>query len=411
MRILYLSADRGISLEKHNGATAHFRSLVRAFQSLGHELLVLTPCGAGEKALGAPIIRIPASAMLDDLMKEADAPIPQAERHARRHRERVAHALGHVWNNVLVEQELERQIDRFAPDFVFELYAPFGVAGVLTCNRLDVPHVLNVHAPLAWEGATYRSQALQDAAVALEDVAFRRAQRIVANSRQMRDQLVDAGVDGSKIEVVINGVDLDLFRPDAGARDVPPEGAVVVGFSGSLKAWHGVDVLAAAFRTAAAADERLHLLVVGDGPLRKELRRLAAEIPGRVTLTGAVPLEQVPALVCAMDMSVAPYPPLDPFYFSPLKILDAMACGVCNVASEIGQVSELLRDGETGVLVRPGDVDHLASAILRLAGDAPARERMGRAALIEARRNHAWKSRAADIVSIAMRDVSVAGAA
>jgi glycosyltransferase involved in cell wall biosynthesis len=411
MRILYLSADRGISLEKHNGATAHFRSLVRAFQSLGHELLVLTPCGAGEKALGAPIIRIPASAMLDDLMKEADAPTPQTERQARRHRERVAHALGHVWNNVLVEQELERQNDRFAPDFVFELYAPFGVAGVLTCNRLDVPHVLNVHAPLAWEGATYRSQALQDAAVALEDVAFRRAQRIVANSRQMRDELVDAGVDGSKIEVVINGVDLDLFRPDAGARDVPPEGAVVVGFSGSLKAWHGVDVLAAAFRRAAAADERLHLLVVGDGPLRKDLRRLAAEIPGRVTLTGAVPLEQVPALVCAMDMSVAPYPPLDPFYFSPLKILDAMACGVCNVASEIGQVSELLRDGETGVLVRPGDVDHLASAILRLAGDAPARERMGRAALIEARRNHSWKSRAADIVSIAMRDVSVAGAA
>jgi glycosyltransferase involved in cell wall biosynthesis len=88
-----------------------------------------------------------------------------------------------------------------------------------------------------------------------------------------------------------------------------------------------------------------------------------------------------------------------------------MACGVCNVASDIGQVSELLRDGETGVLVRPGDAEHLASALLRLAADASARERMGRAGLNEARRSHSWKSRAADIVSIAMRDVPVAGAA
>ena len=406
MKILYLCADRGITLAKHNGATAHFRSLVHAFQCAGHEVVVLTPSDVDSDRLGAPVVRIPTPPLLDDLLRSAQA-MPAPSREAQRARKRVAHAAGQLLNNVLAEDELQREIERFDPDFVFELYSPFGVAGVFACNRLGVPHVLNVHAPLAWEGATFRSQALQEAAETLEDVAMHEAQRIITNSAQMRDRLVDAGVDQAKVEVVVNGVDLDLFSPDGEVMRAGDESSVVIGFSGSLKAWHGIDVMTAAFRIAAAADSRLHLLVVGDGPLRGEISRLAADLPGRVTHTGALPLEDVPPWIRGMDIAVAPYPPIDRFYFSPLKILDAMACGVCNVASDIGQIPELLCDGETGVLVRPGDADALAEALLATAGDPAMRDRMGRAGLAEARKNHAWTSRVADIVSIAMRDAPV----
>jgi glycosyltransferase involved in cell wall biosynthesis len=205
---------------------------------------------------------------------------------------------------------------------------------------------------------------------------------------------------------VVNGVDLDLFTPYGERRQFAPDDAVVVGFAGSLKAWHGIQVLAEAF-SKAAADSRLHLLVVGDGPLRNEVARLAASFPGRVTSTGAIPLEQVPPWIRAMDIAVAPYPPLERFYFSPLKILDAMACGTAIVASDIGQVPELLRDGETGILVPPGDPVALAAALARLADDAPLRKRLGRAAFQEAREHHAWTARAEDFVSIAMRDIPV----
>ncbi|HVF40853.1 MAG TPA: glycosyltransferase family 4 protein [Gemmatimonadaceae bacterium] len=411
MRMLYLCADRGITLDKHNGATAHFRSLVRAFRSSGHDVHVLTPSNADESALGASVGRIPAPPMLVDLLASVDVSVPRQDREALRARKRVIHAVGHVWNNVATEQQLDLWIDRFEPDFVFELYSPFGVAGVLTCNRRRVPHVLNVHAPLAWEGATFRSQALQEAAETLEEIALRNAQRIVANSEEMRRALISSGVDASKIDVVINGVHLDLFTPDGEVRRAGGNGAVVVGFSGSLKAWHGVEFLADAFRQAAAADERLHLVVVGDGPLRSEIARLATDLPGRVTSTGALPLEEVPAWMRGMDIAVAPYPKLDPFYFSPLKILDAMACGVCNVASNIGQIPELLRHDVTGILVEPGNADELALAILRAAADAELRKRLGAAALAEARERHSWQSRAADIVSIATRLMPVAGAA
>ncbi|MHC4939766.1 MAG: glycosyltransferase family 4 protein, partial [Planctomycetota bacterium] len=326
----------------------------------------------------------------------------RAEREQQRARRRVVAALGHVWDNVLVEQTVHREVERFQPDLVFELYAPYLAAGTLACNRLGVPHVLNVHAPLAHEGATYRRQALQEAAEAIEDAVLRSARKIVANSREMRELLVDAGVEAGKIEVVINGVDLDLFSPDGQTRRAAAPDRIVVGFSGSLKAWHGVEVLCTAFRRAAAADPRLHLLVVGDGPLRREVHRLEEELPDRVTLTGSIPMEEVPPWVRGMDIAVAPYPPLDPFYFSPLKILDAMACGVANVASRIGQVPDLLLDGEAGLLVRPGDPDALAAAIRRLADDAPLRRRLAEAGRREAHEHHAWTSRAAEIVDHAL---------
>jgi glycosyltransferase involved in cell wall biosynthesis len=402
VKILYLCADRGISLEKHNGATAHFRSLVRAFQSLGHDLLVLTPSAADHAQLGAPVARIPQPALLQDLMADVGRIVPREQRQAQRARKRVVHALGHIWNNVEVEQALERYIDAFNPDFVFELYSPYGVAGPLTCNRLGVRHVLNVHAPLAWEGATFRAQALQEAAESLEQSALAHARRIVANSRQMKDELVRAGVDASKIDVVINGVDLDLFSPDGEVRRAGPPGSIVVGFSGSLKGWHGIDVLTRAFE-AVADDTRLHLLVVGDGPLRSEVTRLSEALPDRVTFTGALPLEEVPAWIRGTDIAVAPYPRLEPFYFSPLKVLDAMACGVANVASDIGQVPELIRNGETGLLVPPGDPEALARALRTLIDDAPLRARLGRQGLAQARTKHAWADRAADIVEVALR--------
>lgn len=402
MKILYLCADRGISLAKHNGATAHFRSLVTSFTKLGHELLVVTPSDVPPGLLPAPSERIPTPKILEHLLAEVEAPVPRAQKERQRRRKRVVHALGHAWNNVCTEQALEAIIPRFRPDLVFELYSPYGVAGPVTAARLGVRHVLNVHAPLAWEGATFRAQALQEAAEVLEEAVLRAARCIVVNSEEMREQLVATGVDAGKITVVINGVDFDMFSPDGPVSPAGPPGSIVVGFCGSLKGWHGVDVLANAFREV-ADDPRLHLLIVGDGPLRTEIEKLSSELPGRVTFTGGLPFEEVPPHVRAMDIAVAPYPPLEKFYFSPLKVLEYMAAARPTIASAIGQNATLLREGETGLLVPAGEAAPLAAAIRRLANDEPLRRRMGEAARRETLDRHAWTARAADILAASER--------
>jgi glycosyltransferase involved in cell wall biosynthesis len=389
MRICYLCQDLGISLGGVKGGSAHVRGLVGAFSELGHQVTVLM-VGAGdgvvERRLGIRFRKIPMSGIADGIARS----VPR----------RLARALGHLWTNVSVELALESALEAEAPDLVYERYSPFGVAGGAVSRGRDVPHLLEVNAPLAWEGSRYRRQALDEAAQALEGAAFAQAGHIVTVSRELRDTLMEDGVPGDRVSVVPNGVDGALFSPEGPVPEGLRNGGCVVGFVGSLKEWHGVDLMAEAFRTL-ASDSRFHLLVVGEGPRAEAIGGLAAELPGRVTWTGAVPHGEIPDYVRAMDIALAPVPVLERYYYSPLKVLEYMAMGRPVVAGDIGQLRELVEPGVTGVLVPPGDPDALAGAVQRLADDPEHRLGLGRAAAARVREAHLWTERAHRILQLA----------
>src|SRR5690606_13714515 len=126
--------------------------------------------------------------------------------------------------------------------------------------------------------------------------------------------------------------------------------AVTVGFVGTLKPWHGVSLLLEAFARLAADFAGVRLLIVGDGPERAALDQQAAAlgIASLTEFTGAVDPELIPALLAEMDVAVAPYPRLDDFYFSPLKVLEYMAAGRAVVASRIGMIPEWIEHAGTG---------------------------------------------------------------
>ena len=134
------------------------------------------------------------------------------------------------------------------------------------------------------------------------------------------------------------------------------------------------------------------------------LQALKKEFPDRITLTGSVPQEEVPKYIRAMDVSVAPYPKLERFYFSPIKIIESMATGRTVVASRIGQIPELIRDGETGVLVPPGEPKALAKAIQQLATDSEKAKALGKHAALEIKEKHTWKHRATAILDFAQKE-------
>ncbi len=383
MRICYLCADLGIPIGGHKGASAHVRSMLRAFKDLGHQLTVVSSGGGDPVEMGMPVLQVSGQEISDALSGRIEA--------------RLHRALRHLWNNAAVEQALARVLESARPDLVYERYSPFGIAGTMIARTLGIPHVLEVNAPLAREGAQYRRQALSDAASALERSAFSATRLIRCVSSQLRAELIEAGVAAEKIMVVPNGVDSGLFCADGPRYSDSLEGKFVVGFVGSLKPWHGIGTLAEAFRTL-AEDSRFHLLVVGDGPMAKTLESLSNDCPGQITLVRAVPHAEVPSYVRAMDVAVAPYPPLDRFYFSPLKVLEYMAAGRAIVASRIGQLEELIEHGRTGLLVVPGDVRALVEAVHGLA-EQPARGRMlGAQAAQVARTQHSWSQRASAIL-------------
>lgn len=228
---------------------------------------------------------------------------------------------------------------------------------------------------------------------------YRVANRILCVSAPAKVQLVETwGVEAEKAVVMPNGVDTDLFSPRREAGDVRArfelDGRAVVSFVGSFQLWHGIDQLVEIFAGVLQEVPASKLLLVGDGPARdrveEAVRRL--DIADSVVITGLVAQESIPAILAAADVAVIPYPKLPrELWFSPLKLYEYMAAGKAIVASRMGQIAEVIQDGQDGHLVEPGDIESFTRAIVRLLKDPAERGRMGMRARQKAVECHSWE--------------------
>jgi glycosyltransferase involved in cell wall biosynthesis len=225
-------------------------------------------------------------------------------------------------------------------------------------------------------------------------VYTRLADRVVTSGEAVRAIVVAAGVAPDRVVAVPAGVNLDEFRwrepEDAEGEAVRKElqlGSPLVGsvamFRGSKGHVHLLDAMARLRQERPSA----HLILVGDGIRRMWVEQLARErgLEAAVSFTGF--RADVPALLAAMDCFVLASTRTEGV---PQSLLQAFASGVPVVASDVGGIPEVVRPGETGLLVPPGDPAALAravGAVLRDPGAARARARAARQ-LVEARYSH-----------------------
>jgi starch synthase len=257
----------------------------------------------------------------------------------------------------------------------------------------DVPHVVTAHSlePLRpWKaeqlGGGYRVSSWA------ERTAYTSADAIVAVSNGMREDVLAAypEVDPARVHVVHNGIDAELYQPDAG-RDVLERigvdpGRPYVVFVGRITRQKGVPHL---LRAARAFDPELQLVLLAgaaDTPdLKAETDALIEELQSSRTGVFVVS-EHLPAAQVRQVMSHA-LAFCCPSVYEPLGIvnLEAMACGTAVVASRVGGIPEVVVDGETGLLVdytpedEAGFESRFASAVNTLAADGSRAEAMGRA--------------------------------
>jgi glycosyltransferase involved in cell wall biosynthesis len=204
--------------------------------------------------------------------------------------------------------------------------------------------------------------------------------RIVTVSEAVRRQVLRAGYPARRVLTLHDAVDTATFSPDRfqlGARVRKELGCtedhLLVCAVGRLSPEKGHGFLLAAFREVVVAVPEARLVLVGEGPLRS---RLQAQVAG-LTLSDHVIFvgyrDDVEAVIAASDLLVMPS--LREGFGDP--IIEAMALGRPVIASRVGGIVETVHDGETGLLVPPGDPDALAQAIVNLLRDPQARERMG----------------------------------
>jgi glycosyltransferase involved in cell wall biosynthesis len=402
VKILYLCIDPGIDLTAQSGGAIHIRAFVHALADLGHQVTVVCSTVSSRGDIEADLHATVRPASLAG-WNRAVARATQAAnwlvgRLGREHPDFVR-AL-HNLRFARIAQAAAREV---APDFIYERYSLWGIAGQWLARTRGTPLVLEVNAPLVYEQQHYRGLAFSTLARRIERLIWQRADLVFVVSEVLRRHLENAGVPAERVLVLPNAVDPSLFRADVDAtplrRRLKLEGRFVVGFVGTFKPWHGIDLLASAFRDLRQIDPSMHLLLVGDGPLRPSLEEevVKAGLREAVTFTGHVPHKEMPQYLAAMDVALAPYPALDELYYSPLKLFEYMVTGRAVVASRAGQVAELVVDGETGLLFEPGDRRGLVECVLRLRRDATLRQELGRRAS-EACRACTWSSNAARVV-------------
>ncbi len=192
---------------------------------------------------------------------------------------------------------------------------------------------------------------------------------IVANSEATRRRLLADGIE--PVEVIWSGV------PETPARP-PLEDPPLAAFSGRLVREKGVEVLLRAFARLAGAAPEARLVVAGDGPERARLEGLAAQLGiGRsVEMTGQLAWPELEPRLARAWVQAVPSVWEEPFGRA---AVESMMRGTAVVASDSGGLSEIVQHERVGLLVRPGDVEALAAALLRLLADRGLAERMGRA--------------------------------
>ena len=379
MRIAYVCADPGVPVFGSKGASVHIREVLRALVRRGVSVdLFAARCGG------------PSPAPLDAVRRHA-LPLPAGDP-AGRERQAVA-----------ANERLAEMLRAAGPfDVIYERHSLWSFGAMELARLAGIPGLLEVNAPLVEEQASHRVLVDRATAERCAARAFRAATAALAVSTQVAEyaaRFMDLGL----VHVVPNGVDVERFYPAVAARLPARPGVRTLGFSGSLKPWHGLDVLLDAFTRVHRRMPQSRLLVVGDGPGRADLERAVhrLSLTEAVTFTGAVPPDDVPGLLTSMDVAAAPYPDGQGFYFSPLKLFEYMAAGVPIVASRIGQIRDIIDDEITGVLCPPSDAPALADAVLALFADPIRRDRLGAAARARACAAHTWDLIAARILEIA----------
>ena len=354
MHIAYVCLDPGIPVFGTKGASVHIQEVVREYRRRGHDVTVY----ATRRGSDVP----------DDLaeLRIVDVPITTRDEEERERAQQAASA------------SVSDMVRAGGYDLVYERYSLFSTV-IAECG---VPGILEVNAPLIDEQRTHRVLVDEQAADAALQEQVQAALATICVSDPVRDWVI-ARTEGTRVFTVLNGVNVHRITPQ-------PEspGAPVVTFVGTLKPWHGVDVL---LRARAQAHKDWQLRIIGDGPMRAELDDLARSLGIDVDFRGAVAPDAIPQHMAGTAIGVAPYPAMDTDsdqYFSPLKVYEYMAAGLPVVASRVGQLPEIM--GESAYLVPPSDPEALAEALDALVANPVERAQVGSDNRRQAEREHSW---------------------
>jgi glycosyltransferase involved in cell wall biosynthesis len=265
--------------------------------------------------------------------------------------------------------------------FVWQQHDLFSGPGRKLATKLNVPLVTYVHAPVVWEAARWGVKRYLWGWFLerfVEAIALKQSDVVACASEDVAKKLVQMGISRKRILISPMGVDAHLFDQTQAPQlrqELSLENKMVIGWTGSFRSFHGLDILVKAFQKVHEKEPATRLLLVGDGFERKMLEDLVGELKlaDAVIFAGRQPFSRIPSYVSAFDIAVVSTRSAEEFHYSPLKLREYLAAGKPVLAPNAGEIPHLFQDDLHLKLYQAGDVVELANKLLDLIQDAATR--------------------------------------
>ena len=363
----------------------HIAEMIRAFELNGHhvELFSLVKRGGREQKGEVSLLGRLKSAMPEMIFELAE-----------------------ISYNLFAIFALLLKIMRARPDFIYERYALYNAAGVVVSRLTGIPVVLEVNAPLAFEKRQYGHLSFPRLAAWFEKFICSSATYTLTVTTPLKNILIAEGVRPEKVIVMPNGIrkELLLESPNNPALKESlgiPRDAIVLGFVGWFRPWHGLDRLIDLFYAQQLAQQGACLLLVGGGPILAQLQAQAERLglSGRsVFFTGPLPHDSVYQHIKVFDLALQPNVTS---YASPMKIFEYLGLGKPVLAPRFENIEEILTDGYNSWLCDINEEVQFAGMIknaLSSAEEIRARSAHARETVVG--RDYFWEGNAARTVKL-----------
>jgi glycosyltransferase involved in cell wall biosynthesis len=393
-----------------SGPAAHVWNVCRELQGLGHSVRLLMLAGGSLWRSDDLVSFAPVATPLDRGARRL------FERGVRRVQSQSGLPYLHLFESLRFAAACRQELGDC--DILYERMGWMGYGGAIAARRSGQPLILEVNGDhlTEYEMLNVAPKGVQRAAsIRIMRWATRQAAHVVATGAGWRRRFLERwGGDPQRVSVIENGSEvvsllareqLAVFATAGNDGPGNAQAPVQMVYVGAFEPWHGITVLLAALEQALAQGTQVHLHLIGDGSELPVVQQKLVEhnLAAHVTLHGFLRIQQAAPILRTCEIGVSPY--CGRVEYSGLKLLDYKAAGLATIASGQNGEPGVLRQGVTGWITPPCDVEQLAAAITTLCWDAGLRRRIGQTARLEAEQQHSWRCTAQQLEAVFLQVV------
>lgn len=279
-----------------------------------------------------------------------------------------------IWKNLRnwkLQQDVYANGEHVA--FVWEKHDLFFGPGKKLSEKLNVPLISYVHAPVVWEANKWgvKRYFWGKWLERIETLSLRKADLVAVVSEEVKKKVMKMGISEEKILISPMAVEPGLFIDNDNTtlrlkKELKLKGKFVIGWTGSFRKFHGLDHVIKAFKKVSEEHPTTVLMLVGDGAERKgaELLTQNLGLSEKVIFTGRLQFLEIPKYISQFDIAVVSARSAEGFHYSPLKLREYMAAGKAVLAPNAGEIPLSFKDEENVKLFNAGDIESLEKGML-----------------------------------------------